>query len=333
MTTSSVNTILITGATGFIGSHLAMHLSKSHDKVRLLVRNPNKLGDKLKNNCEIVTGDLGDMNSLRKAVRNTTIIFHCAANVKTWDSWDNYYKDNVIGVRNLLEAIESEKPQITRFVHLSSVDVYGFPDNPCDESCKIQEERFGYGKSKIQGEKLLKEYAEKNNLPYTILRPCNVIGPGSQFISRIGKELKSGLMLTINNGQSNAGLLYIDNLVQHMLWAAQSDKSIREVFNVRDNYDKNWSDFISQFRAGINGKGIVINLPFWLAETVAIIIERFNQIYLPKKEPLLHPLLVRFFSKTCGHNADKIHNEHRDYTDIGFKRAMDHSCRWFLDSE
>jgi len=331
MITSSVNTILITGATGFIGSHLAMHFSKSDDKVKLLVRDPNKLGDKLKNNCEIVTGDLGDMKSLRKAVENTTIIFHCAANVKTWDSWDNYYKDNVIGVSNLLEAIESEKPKITRFVHLSSVDVYGFPDNPCDESCKIEEERFGYGKSKIQGEKLLKEYAEKNNLPYTILRPCNVIGPGSQFISRIGKELKSGLMLTIDHGKSNAGLLYIDNLVQHMLWAAQSEKAVNQVFNVRDSCDINWSDFISKLKSGINGKGVVINLPLWLANTVANVFDLFHHVFLQSKEPLLHPLLVQFFAKTCGHNANKIHHAHKRFTEIQYKQAMDNSCQWFLN--
>ncbi len=135
-------------------------------------------------------------------------------------------------------------------------------------------------------------------------------------------------MLTIDGGRSNAGLLYIDNLVQHMLWAAKSEKSLNQIYNVRDNYDKNWSDFIKQLKTGINGKGIVINLPFWVAELSANILNKFHQKFLPDKEPLLHPLLVRFFSKTCGHSAEKLHKAHHEFNEVGFTEAMDSSCQW-----
>jgi len=333
MTTQTKQRILVTGASGFIGSHLATKLLGSGIHVRLLVRNRKKLSPALNSSCEIIEGDLLREDALREAVKDTSVIFHCAANVNTWDSWENYYQANVLGVSNLLHAIELEKPELTRFVHISSVDVYGFPVEPCDEKCQLHENTFFYGKSKIRGEAIVRDFTEKLGIPYTILRPANVIGPGSQFISRIGKELQSGLMIEINGGKSNAGILYIDNLIQHIVWAAQTEKTINQVYNVRDSYDVSWAEFIQQFKSGINGKGTIINLPFWLAETTAVILEFFYSIFMPGREPLLHRLLNRFFGKTCGHSANKLHAEHNDFSETGFEKAMETSCEWFLNEQ
>ncbi len=172
MLTTTTNTILITGATGFIGSHLASYLVQKGNAVRLFVRDESKLSPALKSNCEIVTGDLNDMVALRTAVKDTSVIFHCAANVKTWDSWDNYYSTNVQGLSNLLNAVKFEEPTLARFVHISSVDVYGFPDAPCDENCPIGEERFGYGKSKILAENLLKNMQLSISFPIPSFVPA-----------------------------------------------------------------------------------------------------------------------------------------------------------------
>ncbi|MGA9665952.1 MAG: SDR family NAD(P)-dependent oxidoreductase [Gallionella sp.] len=331
MASISKSFALVTGATGFIGRRLAERLLEEGWSVRLLVRDPGRLAATLRPLQDIVVGDLLDANSVGSAVKDVDIIFHCAANVSTWDAWESYYAANVLGVKNLMDSIAKENPGLSRLVHLSTVDVYGFPVLPCDEKCNTTGSGFGYGETKLLGESLVKEYGDKNNIPYTIIRPANVIGPGSQFITRIGHELQSGIMLTVDGGRANAGLLYIDNLVDDMIWAAGAVKALGQVYNVRDDYDVTWKTFLTRFRAAIKGKGIIVDLPFPIADAVAGGFEAISRVLFPSKEPLLHRLLVRFFGRTCGHSAAKIRSDRGGVQRIGFDEAMERSCRWFLD--
>lgn len=328
---ASGNIALVTGATGFIGGRLAERLAADGREVRLLVRNPQRLAPGLRGTPDILVGDLADEALLLRAVEGVSVIFHCAANVHTWDRWDAYYSANVSGVKNLLAAIAQARPPLKRLVHVSTVDVYGFPDEPADEQYPLSPSGFGYGDSKQIGESLVRERCDAAGLPYTILRPGNVIGPGSQFIVRIGAELKSGLMLTVAGGSANAGFVYIDNLVDYMLWAADSEKALGECYNVRDAYDATWADFVRAFRCGINGKGVVLDLPFWAADAAARALELAWRVALPGREPLLHRLLVRIFGRTCGHSAEKLREHSALRNLIGFDEAMEKSTRWFLE--
>ncbi len=323
--------ILVTGATGFIGSRLAEILVESGQSVRLLVRDQHRLSDILRSSGEIIIGDLGDKEALRAATSQTKLIYHCAANVSTWGSWDSYYQANVQGVENLLNAITLASDELPRLIHLSSVDVYGFPIDPCDETAPLADGGFHYGKSKILGEELIRKHGQDFGLPYTILRPCNVIGPGSQFIERIGQNLKAGMMLTVGGGCCNAGLIYIDNLVDYILRAAVSPDTLGECYNIRDIYDVSWKFFLDRFRERIDGKGRVVNLPFSVADTIASLAETVHKRLPVDKEPVLHRLIVRIIGRTCGHISKKIIDACGSATSIGFDEAMDRSCRWFLN--
>lgn len=321
---------LVTGATGFIGRRLAERLVEDGWSVRLLVRDPNKLALTLKSIQDIVVGDLCDEEVVGRAVKNMNIIFHCAANVSTWDTRESYYTANVLGVNNLMNAIANDNSELSRLVHLSTVDVYGFPVSPCDEMCMPTGGGFNYGETKLLGESLVKEYGDRSGISYTIIRPANVIGPGSQFVERIGGELKSGIMLTVDDGRTNAGLVYIDNLVDCLIWAAGAGQAHCECYNIRDNYDVTWATFLGKFRTAIGGKGVIVNLSFPIAEAIAWGFETFHTVFHLSREPMLHRLLVRFFGRTCGHSAEKIRSDSDYVSKVGFDEAMERSCHWFL---
>lgn len=322
---------LVTGATGFIGRRLAERLAGEGWAVRLLVRTPGRLAKSLRSIPDIVIGDLREENTVARAVKNVDVVFHCAANVSTWDTFESYYTANVLGVINLMKAIVRENPGLSRLVHVSTVDVYGFPALPCDEQSRTTGAGFGYGETKLLGESLVREFGDRHNIPYSIIRPANVIGPGSQFITRIGHELKSGLMLTVDGGNANAGLVYIDNLVDDLIWAAGAAKAQGQCYNVRDDYDVAWKTFLTRFRTRIKGRGVIIDLPFPIADVAARVVETISKTLFPSKEPLLHRLLIRFFGRTCGHSAEKIRNDRGEGTRIAFDEAMDKSCQWFMD--
>ena len=324
-------TILITGATGFVGSKLAETLIESDYQIKVFVRNQDKLSKTIRNKCQVVVGDISEFNDVLSAVSGVDIIINCAANVSTWDNWDAYYKVNVLGVENLVKAVKQNNPNISRILHVSTVDVYGFPDAPCDENSQIKiEGNYGYGKSKAMGEILLRKYCNENDIAYTVFRPTNIIGPNGQFVQRIGMELKSGLMLKINGGSLNCGFLYIDNLLSYMLWEIENNQAINKCYNICDNNNVCWNEFIKVFKNKISGRGVVLNLPYKLAYLAAFIVENTYKILRIKKEPILHRLLVDMFGKTCGHNANKIREESKIKNLVNFSEAMNVSTEWFL---
>lgn len=322
--------ILVTGATGFIGSHLAERLISQGKTVRLLVRNPQRLGIPLRMSTQLCAGDLEKPETLHAAVKDVEVVFHCAANVSTWDQPENYEKTNVAGLGHLLDAIADSDTLPRRFVHLSTVDVYGFPVNPCDESCPPRAPGFGYGDSKLRGEAVLRARAQGMTLPFVILRPTNVMGPRSPFIERIGHELRSGLMLTIHQGKVDAGFLYVDNLVDNMLWAADAPQAVGETFNVNDPAQITWQRFLQDFRHGIHGKGWTIHLPYGIANAAASVIESPYRWLGLRQEPLLHRLLVRIFGRSCGHSAAKLAAAGAPVGKVPYDQAMTQSIAWYL---
>jgi nucleoside-diphosphate-sugar epimerase len=322
---------LVTGATGFVGRALATALLQRGWLVRLLVRDRSRLDPLLAEKCQVTVGDLNDHAALLAAVDSVQFVFHCAANVNTWDTNDAYYESNVTGVANLLDAVRRRGSALQRYVHISTVDVYGYPEAPATEDSPTSGAGYGYGETKLQGEEVARRTCSSTGIPFVILRPCNVIGPGSQFIDRIGAELSSGLMLKIDGGRANAGILYVDNLVRYLIWSATAPEALDQCFNVRDVEDVSWSEFIDRFKLGIDGHGLVVNLPFRLADALARGWKALHMALVPRREPLLHPLLIRMFGRTCGHSALKIQSAYDGEGMASFDDAMRTSIRWYAD--
>lgn len=322
---------LVTGATGFVGSHLVNRLTRDGWQTRVFVRDTTRLSPTTAGAIEIVTGTLSDPEKLASAVRDVDIVFHCAANVSTWASDADYDKANVLGIDHLLNAIIQNNRNIRRIVHLSTADVYGFPENPADEQTALNGGEFGYGRSKLQGETHLTQKAYDAGIPLTIFRPCNIIGPQSQFIERIGNALSSGVMLTIDRGTQHAGLLCVDNLIDCMLWAASTEISRGQIYNLRDPVEMTWRDFISHFRSEIKGKGILVNLPFPIANSLAHALGTIGKTFIPGVEPLLHPLIVRIFGRTCGHSIDKIRAHGAPLGRLDTLLGLQQAIRWYQE--
>lgn len=320
--------VLVTGATGFVGRHLALALLRQGCRVRLFVRSFERLAPPLREMCEIVVGDLCDKDAALQAADEVSQVFHCAANVSTWDDEDAYYRVNTSGTQVLLDALIERRCALTRFVHVSTLDVYGFPEASCNESSPVRSE-FGYGRSKIAGESVVKTTCERFDVPYTILRPGNVIGPGSPFVERVGDALDRGLMLLVDGGRVHAGLVSVNNLVNVLIWSAAAPEAANACFNVRDATEMDWRTFVYRLKAGIGGRGLVISVPYGLALLSAHLLQKVHVRLFKTGEPLWHPLLVSIFGRTCGHNIEKLQVARGSSESISIEEALGQSIEWY----
>ncbi|HTR38415.1 MAG TPA: hopanoid-associated sugar epimerase [Bryobacteraceae bacterium] len=165
---------LVTGATGFLGWHVAKRLLARGDEVRALVRSTSKVPEL---DLEVVTGDLRDLESLRRAVAGCQVVYHVAADYRLWAKDPReLYASNVEGTRNLLLA--AREAGVERIVYTSTVGCIGIPqDRPGDEATKVSlEEMTGdYKRSKFQAEQVALEFA-RSGLPVVIVNPTTPVG-------------------------------------------------------------------------------------------------------------------------------------------------------------
>ena len=239
--------ILITGANGFVGTRVVSRLLKSgYCNLRCLVRPSsdmaalqNTISDYPEASVDIYKGNLLSGDDCKEIARDAGIIIHLAAGIDK--SFPGAFMNSVVTTRNLLNAVVEENT-IKRFVNISSFAVYSnfnMPRNSMlDESCEVDphpERRFeAYTYGKFKQDQLLLEYHEKYNLPYVIVRPSVVFGPGKRFIpSRVGIDT-FGFFIHIG-GPIEIPLTYVDNCAEAIVMTAFKKGIEGEVFNIVDD--------------------------------------------------------------------------------------------------
>lgn len=244
--------ILVTGATGFVGSHLIDHLLEQNQQVRCLIRNPSALKWlQAKKQIEIIKGDLQDMNALRDAVEQIDAVVHCAGLTKALDV-KQYFHVNAIGTANLLKVVADHAPDIRRFTLISSLAAQG-PENLGEAnpvSC--------YGLSKLLGEKHALSYSSK--IPITIIRPPVVYGPRDEALLPLFKSIKNRMMLLPMQGKISISIVYIDDLITAIMQSLSTSTPSGRIYYVEDGETYCWKDMLTTL-AKMMGIRFVCRLP------------------------------------------------------------------------
>lgn len=244
----SEDPILITGAAGFMGSRLVENLiERGFRNVKCFVR-PSSAVEKLEaiatrypgHRVEIIKGNLLSKSNCATATKGVAVIFHLAAGTGE-KSFPDAFMNSVVTTRNLLEAA-IEQGCLRRFVNVSSFTVYTNVQKPTwrllDESCPIEQHPElipdAYCYAKVKQEELVKEYGGKSGVPYVILRPGSVYGPGKkQITGRIGIDT-FGVFLHLG-GSNRIPFTYVDNCADAIALAGLKPGVDGEVFNVVDD--------------------------------------------------------------------------------------------------
>ena len=236
--------VLITGAGGFIGSYLTERLVKLGARVRCFIRYNSRgdwgqiefLPDKVKDNLEIVMGDLKDSDAVKKAVKKSEVVFHLGALIAIPYSYVHpldFVQTNVLGTVNILNACLEEG--VKKIIHTSTSEVYGTAQYvPINEEHPVQGQS-PYSASKISADKMAESYYRAFNLPVATVRPFNTYGPRQSARSIIPTIITQGLTsrsIHLGSLRPARDFTYVTDTVEGFIKVAESKKSVGQVLNL-----------------------------------------------------------------------------------------------------
>jgi NAD dependent epimerase/dehydratase len=267
----SKNKILITGADGFIGSHLTEFLVNQGYKVRAFVYynsfNSNgwldSIPSEIKNKIEFFSGDIRDPNGVREAMKGIDIVFHLAALIAipfSYHSPDSYIDTNVKGTLNILQAARDNN--ISRVIVTSTSEVYGTAQFVPITELHPKQPQSPYSASKIASDSISESFYRSFNLPVTIVRPFNTYGPRQSaraVIPTIITQLLNGaLEIKLGDITPTRDLLFVKDTVIGFLKIAQCDALIGHEVNIATQSEISIGDLAQQLINSINPSAKII---------------------------------------------------------------------------
>jgi len=239
-------TVLVTGATGFLGGALTERLVHEGVQVRALARNPQK-AKRIENlpGVEIVQGDITHADALHEAVRGCEIVFHVAAALG--GSIDVQRQMNTIGTRNIATAAAGAG--VLRLIHVSSIAVYGYRQtDDVTEEIPLNPGHDPYNITKAEAEHELRSIAEEHRMPYCIVRPGQIYGPRSGLWTRtLFKLARIRPTPWLGKGDGSAFPIFVDDVVDLMLVLAEHPNAVSMAFNCTPDPSPTWRAFLGEY--------------------------------------------------------------------------------------
>ncbi|NWF88273.1 MAG: NAD-dependent epimerase/dehydratase family protein [Ignavibacteriaceae bacterium] len=269
-----MNIAVVTGASGFVGSHLVDHLLEKKYEVRCIVRRSSDLRWLKGKNVKIFDCGLFDVDGMTTAFKDANYIFHVAGVVKSKKP-EGYFKGNVDTTDALLKAALNSASTIKKIVIVSSLTAVG----PSLDGAPVTEETeckpiTTYGRSKLAQEKLAAAYM--NKLPITILRLHAVYGERDTEIFKVFQTYKMGLMTLVGFDEKRLNLVHVADTVDGIYAAAVSDKTSGQTYFIASEIAYTWPQVGDAFAKAFGRKAINVRFPHFLVYVVATFAEFFS---------------------------------------------------------
>jgi nucleoside-diphosphate-sugar epimerase len=321
--------ILVTGGTGFTGSHLVRRLlSKGHDVV--VVDNQEGLFYKelQAKGATIALGSITDKALIEKTVSGCEVVYHLAAAFRQLNVPNQYYWEvNVEGTRSLVEA--AQRFRVRRLIYCSTQGVHGHVQHPPgNEHSPIAPEDY-YQLTKYEGEQVVREYVSRG-LDAVIIRPTAIYGPGDpgRFLI-LFRLVKRGSFLMFGNGRTFYHPVYIDNLVDAFELALEKEGIRGETYIIGDEHYYALNDLVQHVAAAMGVPLRMRYLPFWPLWTAALACEGVCKPL--RLTPPLFRRRVDWFRQVRAFSIEKARKELDYQPKVGLKEGLAATARWYQE--
>ena len=308
--------ILVTGASGFTGGHLARALASRVSPVRGLVRPSSLLRTTALSaaGVEIVVGDLTDLDSLRMACRGVETVYHLAAMYRSAGQRDQVYRDvNVAGTNNLLKA--AREAGVRRFVHCSTGGVHGhIEDPPATEDAPLAPGDI-YQVTKLEAEQLAIEVGTQTDLEVVVARPMAIYGPGDTRLLKMFRGIGRQRFPILGSGGIFYHLTYIDDLVEGLILCGETMAAAGRAYFLAGPSYTTLNELAAVIASEVEVPPPTWHLPVWPVWMAGAVCEA---VCIPLGiEPPLYRRRVDFFTKSRAFDITRARLE------LGFEPRID----------
>ena len=329
----SPKAMLVTGATGFLGGHLAEAAVRQGHRVSTLAREGSDTGFLERQGVTVHRGDLADPAAVARAVAGAEVIVHCAAKVGDWGPVESYRQVNVNALRNLLDAARTQPLQ--RFVHISSLGVYAAEHHyGTDESAPLPANHVdGYTQTKVEAEQLVMQYHQEHQLPVVVLRPGFIYGPRDRTVlPQLIQNLRNRMVRYLGGSGKALNTIYVGNLVDAVFLAIEKDQAVGQIFNLTDGEYVSKKRFIESITGALNlPKPRPVPVPMWLARLIAWRLESQARKQNAAESPRLTQARLKFMGLNLDFSIDRAKRELGYAPRVPFDAAIQETMAWYRE--
>jgi nucleoside-diphosphate-sugar epimerase len=270
--------ILVTGASGFLGSHIAEQLcAEGHRVVALVRKTSNTKFLSSLSGVELAYGSVEDLDSVRAAMKGVQAVIHSAGLVKA-RSEDEFFAVNERGTQNMLAAAREVSPELTRFVLVSSLAAVG----PSHDGRPVSGHGdpnpiTHYGRSKLAAEK--HAIAEKDNLRIVVLRPPMIYGPRDPESFAFFQSVSRRFLPYLGDGTNTMSVIYASDAASACIRAVKSDVPSGNRYFIDDGQVYVWRDMLVDIEKALGARALVrFSVPFFALRGAAALSEGFGKV-------------------------------------------------------
>jgi nucleoside-diphosphate-sugar epimerase len=317
--------VLVTGASGFTGSHLANRLADLGYHVRGFIRPASNVRRLQLGKMDLVTGDLRKQRDVDQAVRGVDWVFHIGALYRSVKEPDRaYWESNVAGTGYLLEA--ARRHGVQRLVHCSTIGVHGdVREVPGCERSPLAPGDI-YQVTKLAGERLAHQAAAAG-LPVVVARPAGIYGPGDLRFWKLFSLVQRGRFVMFGTGQTYLHLVYIDDLVDGLILCAQVAASCGQTYILAGDRYVSLNELVALVAAAVDARRPPWRLPFWPLQLASTLCEGLLRPW--GVEPPLHRRRAAFFIKNRAFSIAKARRELGYAPRVDLETGLRRTADWY----
>jgi nucleoside-diphosphate-sugar epimerase len=328
-------TILVTGATGFLGSALVAELVRRQQPVRILARDVDKARAQFGDAVTVVAGDITDIQQVRQAVNGATIIYHLVGHLYHPSVPTELYRTtHVEGTRTLLAACalfagkgSKGQPQLQRIVHCSTTGVHGVTGNtPAAENAPFAPTN-PYEATKLESELLALAAYREQGLPVSVVRPGLVYGPGDLHLLGFFSSIKKGLFRVIDGGKALLHPIYIDDMTAAFLLCAENPQAIGNSYNIAGSHPVTIRELSTAIAHALDKELPGGSIPLWLANLASDIFS-ITPGFKGESAPLTRSR-VQFLTNSRVYNTEKAATGLCFVPRVELEEGMRRTAKWY----
>jgi nucleoside-diphosphate-sugar epimerase len=322
--------VLVTGATGFTGGHLAATLARQGETVRALVRPKSRArfdrSPLSAAGVQAVEGDLGDRAAVMRAAESVEVVYHIAATYREAGQPDSAYRAiNVDGTRNLLEAARSGGAR--RLVHCSTGGVHGhIAHPPANEDAPFNPGDV-YQETKLEAEQLARQFGIETGFDVVVARPIGIYGPGDTRFLKMFRGLNRGNFPMLGSGQAFYHLTYIDDLVEGFRLCGTVRAAAGRTYILAGPRYTTLEELVALVARELGVRPPRVHWPVWPFWTAGLLCE---MICVPLRiEPPLYRRRVDFYTKSRAFDTTRARTELGFAPKVNLEEGIHRTAEWY----